>query len=238
MTAVVTVAATASNRLTADNIKKLNASVKASIALYDSTAALVQMVTKIQRDISVSPIPLKDEDTVMGKYGMGDIIELAAWDSWALEADQQMEVAVGEVIRGASQYRLALRQHSVEGKLITQARGQAIKVGQEYNNLQLSVQVAQHDLDRLRGVRNSFQSQSDGAEQARASFYDKLMLIRTGVLIQMRKAALAYKYLSLATSRVNLDPLKSIADLRADALLITQEVEGWQEQSSSDFSRK
>lgn len=238
MTAVSNVAAAAARGLTADKITKLKESVEASIALFDSTTAVVQMVDTLQSNSSVSPTPLTEEDTVMGKYGMSDIIALAAWDSWALDADQQMEFSNSEGIGGASEYRLELRKHAVEGKLVTQARGQATKAGQEYNNLQLSVHMAQRDLDRLRGVRNSFQSQSDGAEETRASFFDKLMMIRTGVLIQMRKAALAYKYLSLANSKVNLDPLKSIADLRADALLITQEVERWQEQSSSDFSRE
>ena len=238
MTAVTTVAKTASRNLTADNLTKLKASVKASIAMFDSTTAVVQMVDTIQGASSNTITPLSDEDDVMGRYGMDDIVALAAWDSWALEADQQMEFAISEGINGASEYRLELRKHTVEGRLVTQARAQAIKAGQEYSNLQLSVQMAQRDLDRLKAVRGSFQSQSDGAEQARASFFDKLMMIRTGVLIQMRKAALAYKYMSLSSSKVNLDPLRSIADLRADALLITQEVERWQEQSSSDFSRE
>lgn len=142
VTTVSKVASTASKRLSADTITKLKASVEASIALLDSTTAVVQMVDTIQSDSSVSPTPLSEEDTVMGKYGMSDINALAAWDSWALEADQQMEFAISEGINGASEYRLELRKHGVEGRLVTQAREQAIKARQEYSSLQLSAQIS------------------------------------------------------------------------------------------------
>lgn len=221
-----------------DTIELLKSSVEVSISLLDSTTKIPATTDSLKTNPSTEPPILTEAESAMGSSGMDNIVVLAAWDKWALESDQQMEFAVGEGIKGSSEYRLELEKHAVDGKLVTQARGQAIKAGQEYAQLQLGLHAANRDFQRLQTLRIAYDGEISKADDARARFYDSLMMIRTSVLVELRKAVWAYKYLSLRESSLFLDPLKSIADLRADAQLITHEVENWQEQFSSDFSRK
>ena len=221
-----------------DTMELLKNSIETSISLLDSTTKIAATMDSLKADPSADPPILTQAESAMGGREIDNIVVLAAWDKWALESDQQMEFAVGEGIEGASEYRLELKKHSVDGKLVTQARAQAIKAGEEYAYLQLGVQAANRDFLRLQTLRIAYNGEISKAEDARARFYDCLMMIRTSVLVQMRKAVWAYKYLALRESSLDLDPLKSIAELRADAQLITHEVENWQEQFSSDFSRK
>lgn len=58
------------------------------------------------------------------------------------------------------------------------------------------------------------------------------------IIIPDRNVSLTYKYLLLIISKVNLDPLKSIDDVKQNAYLLAQEVQPWQEQPSGDFPRK
>lgn len=221
--------------LSPDNLKNLKDGIDATNKLWDSTNKIVGIVSEFSSDPGAGLPPISADDSAASDPD--GLLELAAWDKWTLDVDDQMAFAVSQGISGADDYRLALRKHAIDGKLVTQARVQAIKAGQEYAQAQLALITARNDFIRLQKLRATYNGEIAVAEEARAAFYDREMSIITGVLIEMRKAVWAYQYLALQPSSVVLDPLKSIEDLQADAQLIVQEVEDWREQSSSDFPR-
>lgn len=104
-------------------------------AILDSTQAIGQLynttnktVTDIRRQ-SGSTIILEPIEGGVGDADLSAIVSLAAWDRWTLEIDDQLAFAVDENIGGAAAYRLVLRLHAIDSKLLVQARAQSVKIG-------------------------------------------------------------------------------------------------------------
>lgn len=217
------------------NLKALKDGVEAIGKLYDSSLDIDKALNDLNNSGASLPI-ISDADSQ--PQDISSLTQMAAWDKWALDVDAQMDFAVSNSIDGAAEYRLSLRKYSIDGKLVTQCRAEAIKAGHEYFERQMAVYVTQQDFTRLKQLRQTYQGEIDVAKQAAEAFYDRKMSTITSVLIEMRKAMWAFKYMSLKDSRVTLDPLKTIEDYKADAQTLVQEVEDWRDNLTSDFSRE
>ncbi|OBZ76539.1 hypothetical protein A0H81_03146 [Grifola frondosa] len=202
--------------------------------LYEATRKNVDTLNGIAVDLDAGMSPFPKVES--GNAELESIVGIAAWDKWVLEMDDQMEFAVSEDIGGASDYRLELRKQAIDGKMVAQARAQAVKAGQEYIQLQLALQLAKADLTRLKVLQETYEGEKEQLAEAEARFYDRLDLMRTSVLIEMRNAVWAYKYYTLRQSAVQLDPLKSAEEYRADKQMLVQELEGYLGTYSSDKS--
>jgi hypothetical protein len=234
-------ASSTAKMLSSGTMEALRDAVQNTVEMLDTTVRMTLSINEAEANSgsNAPPLPCLDLDQAsLAQNELQQIFELASWDKWALETDQSMEFAISESIDGASEYRLELRKHAIDGKLVAQARSQAIKAGQELVLLKLTLAATQKDLARLQALRATFKGEIAQAEEAKQGFYDRMMMIRTNVILGLQKAIWAYKFFALKDSSVTLNPLKSIADLKADAQLIMQEVTSWKESSASDFARK
>ncbi len=116
-----------------ETIKSLAGGIEAVQKLWETTQKTVIDI-HAQSAISPSSINLSavggDVSGVdQGSADLTAIVSLAAWDSWTFEVDDQLSFAVEQSIGGATEYRLELRKHALDGKLLTQARAQAVKIG-------------------------------------------------------------------------------------------------------------
>lgn len=225
----------AAKSLSPENMKNLKDATEAVANLYEATEKIAEMMETLSEDIDTDMPEVPDSNLGTKDQGRDGILTLGAWDQWTLEADDSMDFAVSREIGGAAEYRLELWKHAIDGKVAAQTRLQTIKAGQEY--AQVALRLTERDVQRLTTLRATFQTDINAVEEAKAMFYDRMIMIRTSVLIELQKAIWAYKYYSLETSKVVLDPLKSNADLKADAQLIVQELTNWKEVRSSDPSR-
>jgi hypothetical protein len=102
----------------------------------------------------------------------------------------------------------------------------------------MALNVTQLATDRLKALQVQFNTDESAKKQAAVLFYDRMLSLRTSVLIMMRNAVWAYKYFTLQDSIVVLDPLKSPNDYMADSQTLLDEVTNWAAQFASDPSRK
>lgn len=163
------------------------------------------------------------------------IVTLAAWDIWILESDHQMEFAVSNEIEGASDYQLALRKHAINGKQLAQTQAEAIKAGYEYVQAQMEVIVCTKQVDELQVLLAGYTGQEDVYQQTGVQLYDRLLALRTGVVIELQNMIWAYRYWALTDSTIVLDATKSTDQYLTDLYTITREMETISEQYSSDF---
>lgn len=169
-----------------------------------------------------------------------EIVADHQWTQWGLQTDQLMEIPVSirPVVGGASQFRLALRQHADNGKLVVQARAQAIHAGQAYIQQKLSLCQMYRDFDKLKALLDQYTGEEQQYEVAQAHFYDRMLSWKTSILIELRNILWSYEYDSLRKSSVELDPTKGVEEYQSDLSTILGEVESWKETYSSDPSRK
>ncbi|CAD6444571.1 4a8bab2f-3030-4c8e-b008-82b0b8bc15d8 [Sclerotinia trifoliorum] len=241
--AVTTIAkaASATNALIKpDTLKALKGGTEAIFKLWDSTNAIVTEVraqsTRVPSSINLNPAGGDVSGDDKGSADLTSIVSLAAWDDWMLQADSQLSFAIAQNIGGASAYQLELRRHAIDGKLLTQARAQSVKLGQEYLQLWLQLHATQTNAARLQQLFDTYQDEEDIALEAQSYFYDRVLMLRTSIMIYMRDAVWAYKYYTLNDSSITLDPLKSILEYQQDSNMIVQEVTISKERYSSDVT--
>lgn len=144
------------------------------------------------------------------------IVSLADWDKWILQSSQQLDFAVDHGIEGAKEYRTALQKHAINSKALIQARAEAIKAGQEYIHSSLEQTLSTQDLKRLDELKKIWQKDDQRYREAEARFYDRLMTVRTSIVIEMRNLTWAYKYAALEDSSIGLSVDKSATDYSED----------------------
>jgi hypothetical protein len=165
------------------------------------------------------------------------IVSLAEWDKWILQSDQQLEFAVTQKIPGASNYRLALQKHTINSKALVQARAEAIKAGQEYIHTALEQTVSTQDLKRLAELKEKWEKDEELYKEAEARFYDRLMTVRTSILIEMRNLTWAYKYAALEDSSIDLSANKSTAQYSEDLSKVLTDMANYKEKYPYGFQR-
>lgn len=111
-------------------------------------------------------------------------------------------------------------------------------LGQEYLQLWLQLHATQVNAARLQELFNTYQNEVDAALEAQNYFYDRVLMLRTSIMIYMRDAVWAYKYYTLSESSIVLDPLKSTLAYQQDSQMIVQEVTTSKERYSSDVTIK
>ncbi|KAF7899254.1 uncharacterized protein EAF01_008467 [Botrytis porri] len=224
-----------------ETIKALKSGTEAIFKLWTSTNTTVtdvraQTLNSSLPNINLNPVggDVSGDDQVSSD--LTSIVSLAAWDDWTLQTDSQLSFAVARSIRGAGAYQLELRRHAIDGKLLVQARAQAVKIGQEYLQLRLHLHAMQANASRLQELLNTYQGEEDAAIEAQNYFYNRMSMLRTSIMIYMRDAVWAYKYYTLSDSSIVLNPLKSIQEYQQDSQIIIQEVTTCKERYSSDFT--
>jgi len=120
--------------------------------------------------------------------------------------------AVG--IPTATEYSVALKRQAIYGKAQCLTKAAAAKAGQEYARALLQCQrmdVQRQNLERW--VDGIHEEQAKFDEQS-AAFFDRLLSIKTFVVIQLRNYINSYTYFSLRKSAVLLDMNKSLLELQ------------------------
>jgi hypothetical protein len=173
--------------ISSGTLESLGNAMKALGKLYPAVNSLVQAVQRLESYPNAGIPWIGDiSGTSQGDADAAKIVALAAWDKWVLESDQQMGFAVDASIGGASEYRLVLRKHAVNGKQLAQAQAEAIKAGQEYVQAEMDVIVCNQDIDDLRHLQDQYQGQDEIYAQAQAKFFDRFLAMRTSVVNEMR----------------------------------------------------
>ncbi|KAG8423082.1 hypothetical protein J3458_000002 [Metarhizium acridum] len=222
--------------LRSDTFKKLAECVEALLALYPIIESVVDAVGKFEIDPTVE-IPSLDTitGTSQGDANAAAIVTMAAWDKWILESDEQMEFAVSEGVDYASDYRLALRKHAINGKQLTQAHAESVKAGYEYVQAQMEVIVSEQQISGLQRLRDEYEEQEAIYALAESMLYDRAMALRTTVVISLRNMAWAYRYWALTASSISLDSRKPLVEYQQDLSIIIQEMVNADSRYSSDF---
>ncbi|PHH90287.1 hypothetical protein CDD83_4088 [Cordyceps sp. RAO-2017] len=212
--------------LTSGTLEKLIECVEALLEMVPVVESIVDAVGQLETDPSVE-IPSSKNITGSNKSDADAtvIVTMAAWDKWILESDQQIEFAVNEGIDGASDYRLALRKHAINGKQLAQAQAEVVKAGNEYIQAQMEVILSQQQIDGLLKLKEGYEGQEAVYAEAESLFYDRAMALRTSVVISLRNMAWAYRYWALAESSIVLDARKSLAEYQQDLATIVLEME-------------
>ncbi|KAI1271857.1 hypothetical protein F5Y07DRAFT_403944 [Xylaria sp. FL0933] len=219
-----------------DTLEALGNCMKAIESLYPAVYGVVQAVHALEANPEADIPSITDiSGTSQGDENAALIVTLAAWDRWVLESDEQMQFAVDKEIGGASEYRLALRKHAINGKQLAQITAEAVKSGQEYVQAAMNVVLCDKDIKALKELRETYTGQEEIYAQAEAKFFDRFLTMRTSLVIELRNLVWAYKYWALADSQVILDSEKSTADFRADLFFIDTEVETASSRYSTDF---
>ncbi|GLA05511.1 hypothetical protein AnigIFM60653_006002 [Aspergillus niger] len=217
-------------------LENLGDCMQALERLYSSTADLVAAIKKHESDPQAD---IPSYATVTGSSdGDADaraIISLAAWENWTLEADNQLAFAVGKSIAGASGYQLALRKQAVDGNALAQAQAEAVKAGHEYTQAAIEVMVCNQDINNLENLLDTYTEEKEQYAQAEAKFFDRVLDIRTSLVLQMQRLVWAYKYRALAESSVVLDSQKSTEEFKADLLTLDSEIQAADERYATDF---
>ncbi|KAF7875154.1 hypothetical protein EAF04_002326 [Stromatinia cepivora] len=224
----------------AETVGALKDGTEAIYKLFQSTSSTVIDI-RFKMDLPPSDINLNPAGWDVSGNGSNDadleaIVNLAAWDDWTLQTDEQLAFAVAQNIGGAATYQLELRRHAIDGKLLTQARAQAVKLGQEFSRSWLQLHAMELNAARLQELLDTYEGEEEAAEEAQSDFYDRLLMLRTSIMIYMRDAIWAYKFYTMSDSSVLLDPLKTTNEYQQDSQLILQEVTACKEQYASDFT--
>lgn len=166
------------------------------------------------------------------------IANLAAWDDWTLECDQQMEWAANDQkINGASEYRLVLRKHAVHGRTVAQVQTEAINQGQQYVQATLEVLQSDKNIKNLEELLAKFNGEEETYLVAKTKLYDRFSRLRTGLAIQLQHIADAYRFYALEDSRVILDSQKTVGDFQQDLATLQTEMQNVDGAFAEDFQR-
>lgn len=208
-------------------------------SLYPSTAKLAAGMRELENDPNAD-IPSFGNITgsADGDADSRAIVTLAAWDTWSLDADAQLSYAINQGIKGASNYQVALRKQAVDGKALAQAQAEAIKAGHEYAQAAMEVIACNKDAANLQELLKQYQGDKEQYALADAKFYNRVLAIRTSLVIQMQKLVWAYKYRALADSSVVLDSQKETTAFRADLLSLDYEIQTADEKYATDYQRE
>ncbi|KAL7812485.1 hypothetical protein V8C26DRAFT_437083 [Trichoderma gracile] len=222
--------------VTSGTLERLKEVVEALDKLYPSVSEMVDAIKDLGTDPAVDIPSIADiTGTTQGDADSEAIVTMAAWDTWILESDQQMTFALDNKIEGAAEYQLALRKHAINGKQLAQAQAEAIKAGYEYVQAQAEVVRCSKQVADLGGLLGKFQGQEDIYHEAEAKLYDRLMALRTGVVIELQNMIWAYRYWALADSKVVPDSTKPIGEYGDILYEISRDMEAIDEQYPSDF---
>ncbi|KAF7960437.1 hypothetical protein EAE96_000118 [Botrytis aclada] len=222
------------NILKSDTVKKLKKCISQMGKLLSSFESIINGIDDLIQNGS-----FPGEGDVGGTSGINGtldtIVSMASWDKWTLESDDQLRFAVDQNINGATDYRLALRKHAINGKVLAQAQAQVVKAGQEYVESRLSINAIKQDTNNLQLLLDSFKQQEEEIECAQALLYDQLMTVRTSVAIELRSLIWAYKFYTLEESSVSIDLWKPIEEYRIDALTIQEELQNADSRFAGDY---
>lgn len=217
-------------------LKNLSGCMQALETLYPSTEKLAAAMRELENDPNAD-IPSFGKITG-GADGDADsraIVTLAAWNTWSLDADAQLNYAINQGINGASSYQLALRKQAVDGKALAQAQAEAIKAGHEYAQAAMEVVSCNRDAASLQELLERYKVNKKQYALAKAKFYDRVLAIRTSLVIQMQKLVWAYKYRALADSLVVLDSQKDTTGFQADLFSLKDEIQRADEKYATDY---
>lgn len=225
--------------LSSDTLEKLKDCMEALGSIFPAINDMVDAAKALEDD-PAADIPSTDSisGSSKGDADAAAIVTLAAWDKWILESDQQMDFAVSQGIDGASEYRLALRKHAINGKALAQVQAEAVKAGEQYVQLATAVVLCDQDIQHIRYLQSQYQGEDEIYADAEAKFYDRFMALKTSLVIELQNVAWAYKYYALEDSQVVLDSLKAADDYRSDILAIAQEIENADSRYATDAQRK
>ena len=224
--------------LKSETLETLANCMKALDKIYSAVDGVVRAIHELEANPDADIPSIADiSGTSQGDENAALIVTLAAWDRWVLESDEQMQFAVNQQIEGASEYRLALRKHAINGKQLAQVEAEAVKSGQEYVQAEMNVILCDKDIVALKQLRDNYTGQEEIYAQAEAKFFDRFLTMRTSLVIEMRNLVWVYKYWALEDSQVVLDSEKSTADFRADLFFIDTEIETASSRYSTDFQR-
>ncbi|KAI1440047.1 hypothetical protein F5Y02DRAFT_432667 [Annulohypoxylon stygium] len=217
-------------------LKNLSDCMQALETLYPSTGKLAAAMRELEND-SHAGIPSFGKITG-GADGDADsraIVTLAAWDTWSIDADAQLNYAIKQGINGASSYHLALRKQAIDGKALAQAQAEAIKAGHEYAQAAMEVVSCNRDMANLKELLERYKVNKEQYALAEAKFYDRVLAIRTSLVIQMQKLVWAYKYRALADTSVVLDSQKDTIRCQADLSSLKEEIQRADEKYATDY---
>lgn len=225
--------------VTSVTLKNLKEVVGVLSKLYPSVSQIVTAVNGLQSNPDIDVPSIADiSGTTKGDADSSVIVTMAAWDTWILESDDQMVFAVKAGIEGATEYQLALRKHAINGKQLAQAQAEAVKAGYEYVQAQMEVIRCTKQVDDLQKLINSYTGQEDIYLKADAQLYDRLLALKTSVVIELQNMVWAYRYWALSESKIVLNATKSIEDYDSDLYQIARNMETVDEQYPSDFQGK
>lgn len=208
-------------KISSDTLQHLAECMGPLEKLYFSMMTIVEAVKKCETDPNAGIPPVDDiSGTSHGDADAELITALDAWDTWTLEAVDQLDFAIKHSIGGAKEYQVALQKYSIHGKALAQAEAQATKAGQEYVQAEMEVISCNQDIRDLQDLLDRYTGEADMYAEAEAKFYDSFLFMQTSVAIQMRNMAWAYKYWALEDSPLVLDSQKSTAEFRRDIYLI------------------
>ncbi len=235
-------------KLAATTLEKVGKAAEACYKLYEAMKKAVDDMEKLQNNPNAK-IPTRDNngDAKGDTPGEVDqdvdadltsIVSLSEWKQWQLESDAQLADAVDLKIDGAKEYRLALSKHALNGILLAQAQAQAVKAGQEYVKAQLEASLGAKDIDSIEKLKQEYKEAEDQVKKAESLLYNRLLAVRTNVVIELRYACLAFKYYTLQDSSVKLDLLKPIPEYDRDVSTIKLEVQNAESKYTDDQTRK
>ncbi|KAI9933615.1 hypothetical protein AWENTII_002316 [Aspergillus wentii] len=217
--------------LQSQTMKNLRDCAKALYNLYTPMATSIETLKSLDWS---SKLDLPTTEQVSGADGDSAAIQsLASWDKWGLQADAQMEFPVSHGIEGADAYQLALRKHAINEKQLAQTQAEAIKAGQGYIQAKLEQHLARQDIESLTQLVQNLTSEKNAYEKAQARFFDRYLALRTTIAIGMQNLIWAEKYITLSNGGVVVDPLKTVADYKADLSQIEEEIQNAKSNYSS-----
>lgn len=203
--------------------------------VYPTIGDAVENIQTLETSPGVPNAKIKLGSVSKGDEDAAAIVSLAAWDTWILESDQQLEFPVNKEINGASEYRLALRKHAINGKQLVQSQTEAIKAGREFIYAHMEFKLCQRDVQGLKDLKTNLNHEKEQKEDAAGKLYDCLMTLKTSIAILMRNLTWAYKYDTLQESKVLVQSSKATKDYVNDLSLINQEFTIAQGRYSSDY---
>jgi hypothetical protein len=233
-----TVGNTAEKLLKPETLQNLGDCMRSIAVISSDLDDIVQAAKAFPNGSTSLPTIGSISGSSKGDADASAILALNKWDNWIAEADQQMEFAIDEDIGGASEYRLALRKHAINGKTLAQAQANAVKAGQQYVQLQLDLAAAEKDIERLKALREHYHQEADKYEEAVQRFYDRQATLQVGVYIDLMKAAAAYRYYTLKEFGLRIGVGVPVAQLAEQLQRITSAVRDADENWDKDFQSK
>ncbi|KAB8268286.1 hypothetical protein BDV30DRAFT_245887 [Aspergillus minisclerotigenes] len=221
--------------LRSDVLKKIAKGASTVYKLYPNISKAIKNLQELEKNPDADVRPIQE---VQGEAADADaLLSIAEWDKWLEDANNGLAFAVTEQVDGAAAFQSGLRKHSINGKLLAQAKAEAIKSAQEYIHAYMEVVLHQRDFKRLTELEKKFRKDQKLTEEVEVRLYDRYMAVRTSILIQMRNVAWAYKFAVLDNDPIQVDPLKNVQDYRKDLSDSVMKLQRFKEQYPGGPSR-